>query len=193
MLSRQELGIEEDVLRRVRYQALFSKSCEQKISNNPNEATYRFEKKIDSVYENVKECCFNSVTFAKLVMAKYNLKRSDYIDSTSFNYHTVGWDRDREIGRKQSYESRLIFRHIGYIEKYRRYLLKKHEEDGAASRADLSRRLVIRIINYIELYQNSEICFQTEIQDNAAKHLYELAKKIVNSNYYDFNTRIELT
>lgn len=188
MLSRHDLG--NDALGKIKYQALFSESSEQNISQNRERVVYRFEKKIDSVFEDVKDCCYNSIAFANCVMKTFNLNRSEYIRSTSYNYHTIGWDG--EVGPKQSYESRLIFRHIGYIEKYRCYLLKKHENKSSDFRAGLNRRLVDRILKYIKLYQDSRKCFQTEVQNKAADELYDLAQQIRNLNYCDFETRIEL-
>ena len=47
---------------------------------------------------------------------------------------------------KQSYESRLIFSHIGYIERYRRYLLKKHSKGNEEYLMDVNER----IINFIK-------------------------------------------
>ena len=188
MFTRHELEI--DAHRSIRYQALFSNGSEQNISNNPEKVVYRFEKKIDDVFCDVRDCCFNSTAFARRVMEAFQLTRNEYIRSTAFNYHTVGWDG--EIGPKQSYESRLVFRHIGYIEKYRRYLLKKHENMETEYLADINRRLVERIVKYIKLYQDSTLCFQTELQDNAAIKLLELAQSIQQSRYTDFQTVIEL-
>ena len=188
MLSRHEMGA--DTFSTPRYQALFSSSSEQNISNNPEKVVYRFEKKIDTVFADVKDCCHNSLAFADRAMKAFNLNRSEYIRSTTYNYHTVGWDG--EIGPKQSYESRLIFRHIGYIEKYRRYLLKKYEGRESVILADINRRLVERIIRYIKLYQDARRCFQTDIQNRAAEQLLDYALIIKNSGYKDIDTIIEL-
>ncbi len=117
------------------------------------------------------------------------MTRKDYIKYTSLNYHTVGWNG--EPGLKQSYEARLIFRNIGYIEKYRRYLLNKHKDLGKEYLADINKRIVDRIVRFIKLYQDSTKCFQTEIQNTAAEELLYLTQKIKMSGYYDFNTQIE--
>lgn len=200
MLSRHEMGA--SILQRVKYLPLFSETSEQLIGDN----IYRFESKIDTVFNDVKDCCYNSVKLANRVMAVYKLTRDEYIQSTAFNYHTVGWDG--EAGPKQSYESRLIFRHLGYVEKYRRYLLEKilsnssskigtsdltsvTDKDADKARI-INEKLVSRILNYIELYRDSNECFQTGIQDMAADKLYQLAIRIKKSNYMDFDTRIEL-
>ena len=64
-----------------------------------------FEQKIDTVFNDTKDCCYNSKQFSEKVMKAFKIDRGVFIQSTVFNYHTVGWDR--EVGPKQSYESRL--------------------------------------------------------------------------------------
>ena len=188
MLSRHELGV--GTSSKSKYQPLFADSSEENISNIPGEIIYRFERKIDWVFKDVEDCCYNSQVFANSVINTFNLNRKDYIKKTFYNYHSVGWDGD--VGPKQSYESRLIFRHIGYIEKYRGYMLKKHNKNSKFDLSVINQRIVDRIIKYIKLYQDSHKCFQTEAQNTAAKGLLELANKIKTSGYTDFTTRIEL-
>lgn len=187
MLSRQEQGGQ---FNNEKYEPLFSSSSEDKIQTYANESVYRFEKKIDSVYSDVEDCCYNSNRFAEKVMKSRNLTREEYIVNTSYNYHKLRSDDDK--CPKQSYESRLIFRHIGYIERYRCYLLTKYSNEDSAIRADINRRIVTRILRYLSLYRNPELCIQTTQQDQAANKLYELATNIKNKNYYDFKTKIEL-
>lgn len=187
MLSRHELDVGSSTHRK--YQPLFSKSSEQNISNNCSKVLYRFDKKIEMVYEDVKDCCYNSVTFADQVQKHYHITRGEYINSTCYNYHPVGWDY---IGPKQSYESRLIFRHVGYIEKYRCYLLNRLKKLPVAQRVDINRRLVGWIVKYLKLYMDPYKCYQTEGQTAAAKSLLALAKKISDSQFADFTTRIEI-
>jgi len=189
MLSRHDLSVES--YNYVKYRALFSKHSEETVDRRiKDKAVYNFERKIDLVYADVKDCCYNSMTFANAVMKHLHIGRSEYIKKSFYNYHSSGWGN--EIGPKQSYESRLIFRHVGYIEKYRCYLLSKKEDEPIVVRADINRRLVDRIIRYLKLYQNIYKCCQTEGQNTAAKELLKLADKIVYSKYIDFKTRIEL-
>ena len=188
MLSRHELGVGTSAYSI--YQPLFSRNSEQNISSSNGKVLYRFDKKIECVYNDVKNCCHNSMVFADRVQKHFRITRSEYINSTYFNYHPVGWDHD--VGPKQSYESRLIFRHVGYIEKYRCYLIKKRTELPPAQLADINRRLVGWIIKYLKLYKNPHMCYQTEAQNNAADALLALAKKISDSCFTDFSTRIEL-
>lgn len=187
MLSRHELGVGTST--RSRYQPLFSVSSEEIISNVSDKVIYRFDKKIERVYKDVEDCCYNSVTFAEEVQKYFNLTRSEYISSTYYNYHPVGWDHD--VGPKQSYESRLIFRHVGYIEKYRCYLLEKWRDFPLASRIDINSRLVGWIVKYLKLYKNSYKCYQTESQNTAANELLKFATIISESGFTDFQTRIE--
>ena len=195
MLSRHEMG--KNTLLDSKYQALFSDGSERKYTKQSNskgnigEKEYYFVQKIDWVFQDVKDCCSNSLVFAEKAMKAYSITRDEYIKSTAFNYHSIGWDG--EIGPKQSYESRLIFRHIGYIETYRYYLLKKHEDWEPEQLADINRKIVIRIMRYLKLYQDSSKCFQTDSQNRAAEKLFKLAKKIKSAKYMDFDTRIILS
>lgn len=188
MLSRHELGVGTSA--RSRYQPLFSPNSRQTFIDNFGKRLYRFEKKIEWIYKDVENCCYNSVTFADAVQKQFHLTRGEYINSTYYNYHSVGWDHD--VGSKQSYESRLIFRHVGYIEKYRCYLLNSIKESvSIEERIDINKRLVQWIVKYLKLYENSYICYQTDLQNKAADELQMLAKRIIDSQYEDFVTRIE--
>lgn len=129
------------------------------------------------------------MAFADKIQKHYHITRGEYINSTYYNYHPVSWDH---VGPKQSYESRLIFRHVGYIEKYRCYLLNTQKELPVVQRADINRRLVSWIVKYLKLYMNPYKCYQTEGQTRAAESLLALAKKISDSQFTDFTTRIEL-
>ena len=86
----------------------------------------------------------------------------------------------------------MIFRHVGYIEKYRCYLLEKKQGAPLSELADINRRLVERIVKYLKLYQDQFKCCQTEGQNIAAIELLKLAEIIKKSEYLDFDIRIEL-
>ena len=170
---------------------LFDSSSEHNISKQPRVVRYRFEEKIENVYKDVVCCCNNSVLFADAVQKQFHIHdRGFYINNTYYNYHPVGWDHD--VGPKQSYESRLIYRHVSYIEKYRCYILKKRKSLPLEQRVEINRKLVEWIVKYLRLYQDPYKCYQTDAQDKAAKRLLELAGKIRNSGYRDFSTRIEI-
>lgn len=175
-----------------RYQPLFADSSEEIIIDGKT-SRYRFDVKIERVFKDVSDCCYNSLTFANTAMRVYKWDREMYINRSFFNYHPIGWDGG--MAPRQSYESRLIFRHVGYIEKYRRYLLKKYAQEDLKKKIEISEILVAWIIKYLELYQDSEKCFHTPAQDSAAVELILLAKGIhnsVNSSRYDLITRIEI-
>ena len=188
MLSRHKYGVAK--LQDKNYQPLFSNSSEDVIKSKEEYRKYRFERKIDWVYKDVADCCVNSVFFANMVMEKFNLNRYEYINNSYFNYHTI--NRDGTSGVRQSYESRLIFSHIGYIERYRRYLLQKYKDKNPETLIDINKRLVTRIRKFLNLYLNDEICFQTRAQDEAAYELNIQLNLIREKKYEDFNTKIEI-
>lgn len=187
ILSRLEPG--DFKVRNRKFEPLFSKSSEIKI-NDKSKKIYGFDIKIGIVLKAVEECCYNSVIFAKKVEELLSINHEQYINTTFYNYHSVGWNN--EAGYKQSYESRLIFRHIGYIEKYRCYLLCKDQFENMYEKIEINKRLVCWIIRYIKLYMDPQKCYQTEGQNIVANKLLEFAHIIKKSEYLDFNTRIEL-
>ena len=171
-------------------QPLFSMHSLDKI-NISTEQTYRFERKIDWVYQDVLDCCYNSMAFNNSAMEHFNLTKYEYLNNSYFNYRTI--NRDGSSGYRQSYESRLIFSHIGYVERYRRYLIWKFKRIMDITQLqDINKRLVIRIKRYIRLYTNSNICLQTLNQNEVAKQLLNSIQKIEQTSYFDFTTEIEV-
>lgn len=185
MLSRHNHSVElfDDKKR----QPLFAESSEAVI--DADDLKYRFEKKIKWVYQDVHDCCYNSVHFSDKVCTYYKISKDDYINNTVYNYMAQAQDGTARF--KQSYESRLIFSHIGYIERYRRYLLKKHCSENEAYLMDVNERIINFIKKYLDLYTNEKTCYQTESQNKAAKELEEAIEKIEKSGYKDYVTRIE--
>ena len=169
-------------------QPLFAKSSMKKLIER-GRIKYLFEKKIDWVYQDVEDCCYNSVQFAYKVMNHFKYSKEEYVSNSFFNY-TI--QLDDSIGPKQSYESRLIFRHIGYIEKYREYILFKMKDEEESFLSDLNFRLVSRIKRYLELYENEELCFHSRPQDEAARSLMQLISVIEKFEYKDFRTKISI-
>ena len=55
----------------------------------------------------------------------------------------------------------------------------------------INKILVNWIVKYLELYNNYDLCYQTELQNLAEKELMSFAQKIIDSGYTDFDTRIE--
>lgn len=184
MLSRHNHSIQ--LLEDRKSQPLFADSSESEISTD--KLKYRFEKKINWVYQDVRDCCYNSVHFSDKICNHYKISRDDYINNTVYNY--MAHAQDGTVRFKQSYESRLIFSHIGYIERYRRYLLKKYRENEDYL-VDVNERVINFIQKYISLYTNEETCYQTEVQNKAAKELENAIERIKQSGYRDYVTKIE--
>ncbi|MCM1234635.1 MAG: hypothetical protein NC489_31420 [Ruminococcus flavefaciens] len=188
MLSR--LRYEKEKLRSLSYQPLFCENSLNDLKEDKFERKYYFEKKIDMVFEVVRDCCLNSVDFAQKVIKYLNISQEEYLKNSFFNYHTV--NRDGTPGIRQSYESRLIFSHIGYIESYRRYVLQTCNLESEDYRADINSRIILRIEQYLSLYENKEICHQTLVQNDVAIKLRERIGIIRRQKYRDFDTKIEI-
>lgn len=188
MLSR--LRYEKDKLRNLSYQPLFCANSLKIIQDDKLGRKYYFEKKIDNVFDAVKDCCSNSVVFAQKMKEYLNLSTEEYLSNSFFNYHAI--NRDGTPSIRQSYESRLIFSHISYIEAYRRYILQIKNLETEDYRANLSRCIICRIEKYLSLYENKDICYQTVIQNEVALTLRKHIEIIKERNFRDFETKIEV-
>lgn len=201
MLSRHNNPYE--TLSNYNYWPLFSENSLDVINEKATneEDKYLFERKINWVYTDVSDCCDNSVCFADKVCQKMGYTRNGYLEESKLNY-TASGHKD-EKGMPQSYESRLIFGHVSYIERYRQYIMnqKKLEENTKSEeelgkfnkeRRDINRRLVSIISKYLNLYSNNVKCYQTPRQTVAHGKLIDIVKKIEGTDYWDFDTLIEL-
>lgn len=160
------------------YQPLFMDSSIKKDNGK-----YKFETKIERVYKSVSECCDNSKYFAELIMKSKNLSQEQYMEQTPFNY------RFTYNEYHQSYESKLIFSHVGYIEKYRQYLLLTINDADLC--ADYSERIIYWIKKYLELYETEGKCFRSEEHNRILSILKAKIEVIKLSDYKDFSTKIE--
>ena len=199
MLSRHKEASE--TVQNYNYRPLFSDKSLDIINEKAgeNENKYGFERKINWVYQDVSDCCDNSVSFAKKVIAKKGYNRNDYLEYSKLNYVTTNND-DRRV--HQSYESRLIFGHVSYIERYRQYVMaimdmdKRNNTDPESvekKQIDINKRMVRLIRKYLELYNDSSKCYQSDSQTQAWIKLMEFVKVIEQSEFKDFKTIIELS
>ena len=187
MLSRHSKDITSMI--NVRNQPLFADDSLE-MTRIDGERIYRFDKTIKTVFDDVKDCCHNAYVFGtKLVEEKKIVSFSEYL-TTPYNYRAV--DRAEVPGARQSYESRLIFRHISYIERYRMYLLKKNALKDKLVLVDVNKRLIGWISAYLGLYDSLDRSLQTERQDEAAIQLMDRISIIERQKYMDFTTRIEV-
>ena len=170
---------------KMHYTPLFANSSEEIICEKNGIVKYRFEQTIERVFRDVCDCCFNSFTFAEQVIAKEGWSREDYINYSYYNFHSNSADLSQVY--KQSYESRIIFRHVGYLEHYRQYLVGKYEKEGFRKQNELSERIIKWIIRYLRLYQDSNKCYHTPMQDEAAERLIDKALMAQASIYSVIN------
>jgi energy-coupling factor transporter ATP-binding protein EcfA2 len=172
----------------IKVNPLFCRSSET-ILENSGKNKYVFENIIDTVFYDVSDCCKNATCFSDEMIKNNKLDETSFIGTSYFNFHAI--NRDGTIGARQSYESRLIFSHFGYIERYRRYLLWKKRNEPEEIRADINKRIVERLSRYLELYNQQRLCYRTRAQDRAATALSEHIGSIKESKYRDFDTKIE--
>ena len=177
------------------YHPLFSSSSQEIINSSSSGIRYRFERKIDWVYNDVKDCCKNCRSISTKIMKEFEWDDNQYLNYSVYNYRSRY--NDGTFGYKQDYVSRLIFGHIGYIERYRRYVLTKSKNSlNLLELIDINKRLVTRIKRYLNLYlepQSADYnCCHSSSQDEAAIILAKCIKKIETSNYADLQSSIEI-
>lgn len=154
----------------------------QNITIDPNTHQYKFQIIISKVYQAVQKCC-------------ERLKKAD-----AFICENKGWTlnqlytsnlvfKDPERGTKQFHGERLVFNHIGYINIYRQYLLSLRGVDVNVKIA-WNRILVDFISDYLKIYE-TDGCSKSTLNIEVAKGLRRQIKRIVDSNYADFDTMIE--
>lgn len=141
--------------------------------------------KVKIIMENVlfavEGCCRNLEQFRVYFM---NIKAIDLDDFLQLPFNAT-----TNNGKKQLHEERIIFNHIAYLESYREFVLEKAnlaDED----KIEINRFIVEKIFVYLMLYD--EYIFKADSQRSDIKEdLFSKAKKIHQSGYTDFNTRIE--
>lgn len=142
--------------------------------------------KIDTVFQDVRDCCYNCKCFNEKILNAGIATSSDFL-GTKYNYKST----NRENPLKQSYESRLIFGHLGYIERFRRFLLSQVADNEA--KLSINKLIVPYLKSYLELYMNLNEYLQNDNQTKAAVLLDDLIKSIENKNYEDYSTRVDLS
>ena len=168
------------------YYPLFSHHSLNFTYTSNGELRYNFENKINKVYSAVKECSTNSKFFANRVMDYFSYDNIAFIKDSKLNYH-----EDDESGMErshQSYISRLVFSHVGYIECYRFYLKKINQLD-----ANINKKLTLIIEKYLNIYAYADPCLRSPGQDMVLNDLLGKIRKIRRSNFTDYNTRIATT
>lgn len=173
----------------LQYQPLFAKSSMDIINNKAavGETKYRFESKIKIVLEYIRSSCCKAVNFSKEVMQHYGWTKDKFMEHSFFTFES----KERGRAYKQSYEARLIFSQVGYIERYRRYILRKTEKDEDVLR-DINERLVTLLESFLQIYWDENLCFTTKRQDEVARNLLNQINCIKTSQFNDFTTKIEI-
>ena len=167
------------------YTPLFSSQSLEKVSIEKKKGTdYAFVLKINRVFKTVKACVKNSQYFSDEVVQWFNYSEEDLLNNSHLNYHDD--DSDNPIAENhQSYIGRLVFSHAGYIEWYRRYLIKKQ-----VMNVEINTKLTNFIKDYLELYKKGPAYMHSAEHDNASNTMIKQVETIVHSGYSDFITVI---
>lgn len=141
--------------------------------------------KLRTVFDDVQDCCYNCHCFNEKVINAGKTTKGDFL-GTKYNYKSL----NKENPIKQSYESRMIFSHLGYIERFRRYILSKTINTDI--KLEINKLIVPYLRNYLNLYFELEDYLHNDMQDTAAILLDDLISVIEKRDYADFTTKVEL-
>lgn len=157
------------------YAPLFSKQ-------NIEPSSMLFKKIIRKVFENVTQCIERLYYLDSKIMGEKNLDINEYCKS-DFVYKNK---TDLKL-EKQFHGERIIFNHIGYINRFRQYILSTHLDLG--EKTSCNKFIAQYILNYLNLYENNK-CTKSGINSKVALELKEQAEHVLK-NPTDFFTSIE--
>lgn len=142
-----------------------------RINKNKNVNQYPplFTKMSISTYTNNKLKCLNSIDKVLSSVEKcaneiykfdcYIIKKC--IEDKNTEYILRFFTSSKEHGSKQSYLSRIIFSHISYVEKFRRYILHKLliDENNVFTKQiiNINKQIISYIIRYLALFNNEPL------------------------------------
>lgn len=160
-----------------------------KKTDKSGKKVYSFELPIETVFHDVYDCLYNSQQVANELIANQSSIQSDSFRNTPYNYRPIRNDIHSE---RQTYIARLIFRHVGYLDKYRIYLLKTHKKESPETKRNVNQCLVEWITKYLNMYAGLDSNLRNTEQNKALKVLLDQIEIIKHANYSDFNTKIEV-
>jgi len=85
--------------------------------------------------------------------------------------------------------TRIITTHVGYLDAYRMFLLKKHKDTDPALAVRVNKSLVQHLSEYVKLLDRS---IDPRERDDFKIPFMDMTKQIEKSQYQDFETRIAL-
>lgn len=159
--------------------ALFSDESILKSKNPLFE--YNFQELIDNVCTIVKGCCENMSTFYTTFMENRFSNINDYLRS-----HFVYGDTNVLHGE------RIIHTHIRYIDNYRIYVLNSFPEISDENKKRINKYLIEYITKYIKIGEANPNILTTMSTENLFPVFYDKIKIIVDSEYEDFTTKIDI-
>ena len=170
--------------------ALFCKSNREKVNGK-----YKFIHIIERVFGEANECCNSLKKFNKRICeikkwgnpyespeALKEYLRSDY----------VGIIKRGEDKKPQNFfhGERFLNTHIGYIDKFRYFLLNYCKDIPDGEKCEINKQLVEFIEKYVTLLSNVLIDPNGRIQSKILPHYKQQIKVIKENNYNDYSIEI---
>lgn len=149
-------------------------------SENSN-YVYNFQEIIQNVYDIVNQCCEKmSIYYENVMKAKY--ENIDKYLTSPYVYSEA----------KVLHSERIIHTHIRYIDQYRLYLLNNVGLFNLDSKIEINKLLIAFIKNYIEIGDKYTNITSTKSIDVLFPAFLDKIKIIHESDYKDFNTKIDI-
>ena len=156
---------------------------------------------IDAVIETIRNQNMLEIEFSKTVIKNFDISQNAFL-STSYNYMTKKQSYGNTIdntepyysvraGLKQSQTARLVFSSVGYIERFRKYMLNRNKIEDSRI-VETNKLLTNRISGLLSIYSESPESLRNSRQDSVNERLMNSIRIIETNNFNDMETAIEI-
>lgn len=167
--------------------------CKENWSSKGKISEYMFLDIIKNIYEQVQKCCEALRKFnIKICSNRHNLDNpyespdsTDYFESP---FVALNKDKKSSYSFHQLHENRIINAHIGYIDRFRLYLLND-SNFPESKKVDVNKKLLDEIKNYIDLLDSILIDDHTRYK---LMPYYNCMYKLAIENPEDFTISINV-
>jgi hypothetical protein len=160
-------------------------------AKNYQKGSADFKKIIEAVYTEVEQCCKSLKNHNTLIRKKNNAPHKPMDDSALLDSQFVAAIKLKSNVmniHKQSHEERIINAHIGYLDRFRLYILTHPEDLLGRNKIALNEYLCHAIQKYVELLKTALKSPRTK--EYLLPHYENILKRLISDAYKDFKTPV---
>lgn len=169
--------------------------CNENLIFDKTTKKYKFINIIDTVYNEVKQCCDSLRTF-NINLCTANNYPNPYDDSGLYKqshyicqFKRKNYDFEDERRFKKFHEDRMINSHIVYIDKFRLYILNHTNVISDDKKTEINKEIIECIKNYVNLLKKTTTLVSEQSKYVLIPH-YEERIGFLLENLNDFDTEI---